>query len=725
MALDAARRRLALHHGGGGSGVAALAMPQRRGGGGGGGGGNGNGGGGNADSLLRRGLRELLDKVDRATAAGGRGDGGGNGGGGDRRGSRGREGTAGTGGRGGNSGAERRPQAGDWACTACNFAANFARRRECFVCKRPRSPPRAGGRGAAAGHTNPTNRGPVGAWGNRPLLGGASSAKGGKGSTEKGGDVAPTFRVPGASVAARASAMPASGGAGGGKGAGVGLGGTAIPPAAAETPGGTDATDRSRAGEIDEDGFQRVVRRGGRRGDEVRATEGGAARGTDVAPSGARTECDTTGAPAGASGGSADGADEGATLTPEELHKAWMHEVGLVRKLRQQGVQGGHPALRAACEARDAAEQAWRRSKDPAPASVRLGRAQEKLDRAIALQAEARQAIVDAELAHSERMATLRAAMDECAERVRRRRGQLREVQVEVGAGGVADGGGPQARAQQAAIRQVHRTIVGDVGPTIAALVEQIDSSAPAWAALNGLLGKLSASQAALEGACTRQGADHFDMCGGDHGDDDDRCDARSDWSEDQDLYGQAWRDGGSGRRDGAADDHGDGATRLHGGCGDTDHYDDDADDFDDPMETGDWWGTPSRRWGDRAHWRSSGHGKWSRASWADQSEGAPMGHEEDDTGPPPPARRRLEGTASEQGDGTAHGGPRPAAASVQADDPEAQKQRYAQRLEQIICMSVAAGVNPVTDDGEDLRMLGPHQLDEWVAAKLPSALLC
>ncbi len=694
-------------------------MPQRRGGGG--GGNNGNGGGG-ADSLLRRGLRELLDKVDRAAAAGGGVNGGGNGGG-NRGSSRGREGPTGTGNRSGAAGAERRPQAGDWACGGCNFASNFARRRECFVCKRPRSPPRVGGRGAAAGNPSPVNRGPVGAWGNRPLLGGASSARGGKGAATKGGDVAPTFRVPGASVAARANATAASGGAGGGKGAG--LGGAATPPATAEGSGTTGTIHGPRAGAIDEDGFQQVVRRGARRSEGARADEGAAVRDTSETPSGAREGRGSEGA-SDAAGEAGGGGDAGETPTPEELHQAWLHEVGLVRKLRQQGVQGGHPAFRAACEARDAAERAWRDSKDPAPASVRLGRAQAKLDRAVTMQAEARRAITDAERAHAEEMAKLHAAMGECTERVRMRRAQLREVQAEVGAGSNADGGGPQARAQQEAIRQVHQTIVGELGPTIAALVEQIDSSAPAWSALNGLLGKLSASKATLEGACTRRGTDHFDICGGDHGDDDGVCDAQSDWSESHDLRGQAWGDGRSGGRDVAGgEDHGEWTRRPHDGWGCTACDGDDADDYDQSMGTGDWWDDPGRRWGEGARWQPSGHGKWRRASWADQSEETPLGPEEDEAGPPPPARRRLEGAVSDQGGSTTHGGSPPASASVPADDPEEQKRRHAQRLDQIICMAVSAGVNPHTDEGEDLRMLDPRQLDEWVSAKLPSALLC
>ncbi len=562
----------------------------------------------------------------------------------------------------------------------------------------------------------------------RPLLGGGTTSSGGKGNAAKDADRAPTFRVPGASLAAGAPAAAASGNAGVGN-RGTGSRGTTTPPAAAENSGGTARGIGQRAGEVDEEGFQRVVRRGSRRGDGGGTEGGDGTQGAGERPLGNEEHRTSAGGPSGTDEDGGDGG-EGAAPTPAELHQAWLDEVGLVRKLRMQGVQGGHPALRAACEARDAAERAWRGSKDPAPASVRLGRAQSKLDRAVTLQAEARQAIMDAERAHKEKMATLQSAMDECTERVRMRREQLREVQKEVGAGGASGGGGPQAKAQQEAIRQVHQTICGEVGPTIAALVEQIDTDAPAWAALNGLLGKLSASKAALEGACTHHDTDHYDIGGDDHADGLDDWDARSEWSESHDLRGQAWGGGRSGRRDdekvGDGDDWACQQRDTRGGAADKG---DDADDYDHSMGTGDWWDAPAptRRWSDGTRWQSGGHGKWHRASWADQSEGMLPGAEleEEEGGPPPAARRRLGDAGAEQGDGAAQGKGTAAAAGTQEEDPEARKRQHAQRLEQIITMAINAGVNPLTAGGEDLRLLDPHQLDEWVAANLPSALLC
>ncbi len=196
---------------------------------------------------------------------------------------------------------------------------------------------------------------------------------------------------------------------------------------------------------------------------------------------------------------------------------------------------------------------------------------------------------------------------------------------------------------------------------------------------------------------------------------------------------GGAW----GGRRGGERCDYG--GQRAHG-RGDTGaHADDDSGDDmeggqDHPMETDDWWGTPAHRWSEGARWQPCGHGKWSRSSWADQLEREHdgRGDDDEDDGQPAAARRRLEDRGSgHQGEGapqapqrTPHQG---GAAAAQAGDgdQEEQKRLYSARLNTIISMAVDAGVNPLTKDGEDLQLLDPRQLDEWVAANLPSALLC
>ncbi len=468
--------------------------------------------------------------------------------------------------------------------------------------------------------------------------------------------------------------------------------------------------------QVDDDGFQEVRRRG--RG-QAAAAAGGASGNGGGQPT-AAAEARVDGLPPGAEDDKQeDDADEGAPPTADELHRAWQEELVFVRKLRQQGVQDGHPAMRAACATRDEAEKAWRSAKQPAPASIRLGRAQAKLDKAIALQADARQALLDEEHQHRERMAGLQTAMAECTAKVGWRRQQLRAVQDEVGAGG--SGAACQTR-QQEAIQSVHSTICSVVGPTIEALVEQMDTASPAWAALNGLLGKLSASKDILEGAASARGAARtFDIgddggegdLGGEHWADD-----GSEWSESHEVQDWAGEGEGQGHGDGAAQD-------SHG---------------DQSMGTDNWWDSPGRSWETGTRWLPQGHGKWARGrdNWADQLEA----EEHDAEGAvtqPAASRRRLGDDSGASGDGdgrrpqqqqrqqqpqpTAAGGP--TCGQAAEADAAKQKQLHSERVSHIIHMAINAGINPVSASGEDLQLLDPHQLDAWVAENFTAALLC
>ncbi len=169
LALDAARRRIAAHHGGGGGGArSSSAMPPRQG--------TADEGDG-AEIILRQGLRELLDRVERGTGAnssGGRGRTTGRNDGPQGNGAGGRPNSNKSARNMGHTAAaagERRPQPGDWTCGSCGFAPNFARRRNCFDCRRPRSPRGDGGVARAGSSGGGLSRGPVNANGLRPILG--------------------------------------------------------------------------------------------------------------------------------------------------------------------------------------------------------------------------------------------------------------------------------------------------------------------------------------------------------------------------------------------------------------------------------------------------------------------------------------------------------------------------------------------------------------------------
>ncbi len=150
--------------------------------------------------------------------------GGGSGGGGEQRRGVGKGGqTLGGGGGGGlGKGAAssayggNRGRPGDWTCGSCGAFPCFARAARCYLCHAPRTagpgvpPQQRGGKGGgplARSPAVPSYLGPIGANGSRPLLGrrGADEqAAGGQGRGQAPtADVSPTFRVPGASAAAR------------------------------------------------------------------------------------------------------------------------------------------------------------------------------------------------------------------------------------------------------------------------------------------------------------------------------------------------------------------------------------------------------------------------------------------------------------------------------------------------------------------------------------------
>ncbi len=385
----------------------------------------------------------------------------------------------------------------------------------------------------------------------------------------------------------------------------------------------------------------------------------------------------------------------------------------MARNLKAQGLSPEHPAMRAAVEARDAAERAWRGAKDPVPASVRLARAQAKFDRAIELQGDAHNALLEYESQHREKLAALRAKLGEARDRVAERRRQLEDVQCEVGAEANA---GRTSAEQGDAARQAHDAICGTVAPTLASLIDQLDSSTPAWSVLNGLLGTLSSTTTALEKAFSapRRDAQRFDIADAgrdceDEGDGgDDYGDASSDWSESHEVHGG---DGGPATTgSGAAASGATGAAHGHATGG------------GDDMDTDDWWGGGGPNWGSATRWQECGHGKWARSasSWADSWE-QEHGDPADGPAQPPAARRRLEpapATPQDAGGATA--------AARRADEAaliEQRKQQHNSRLEGIVLAAIDAGIQPLTEMGEELHVLDPHQLDAWVAERFPEGV--
>ncbi len=328
-------------------------------------------------------------------------------------------------------------------------------------------------------------------------------------------DKPPTFRVPGASQAAKAAAARAT---------------SSSAPTAAQlgarrqgpgAPGHSGAAPQKEKQETDDDdGFRLVQRRKGRNG-------GGAKK--DLADGqgdgGDSMDLDDSAEPAGGGDDDLDEADDDAPEEapgPSELRQLWQQEVGVVRQLARQGLSPDHPAMVAAIAARDDAEGKWRGAKTPAPLATRLGWAQKKLDRAISIQAGTRQEMQALERQYNDSMAELQARMAEDSERVRKRRQQLETIQTEAG------GGVPSQKMHGAdgeAVRRACDTLRQEVAPALAALAEQLGTGTDAWATVNSLLARLSASQQVMDKAAEAT-AQVFDLA------DDDE----SHWSESHDL---------------------------------------------------------------------------------------------------------------------------------------------------------------------------------------------
>ncbi len=556
------------------------------------------------------------------------------------------------------------------------------------------------------------------------MLGRAGAgASGGAPSAAQQAAGPPSYRVPGASVAANtaaANALRTGPGRVEGTYASVATAtggerpnapGKSADGATAGTSAGADkrpVDPRPNDDDRDADGFQPVRARGWRKAKAATTQPSGQGTGATGEGSG----CNDGARDDDGGAGAADGVDDGqGQPTADDLHRAWQVEVAVVRQLKQQGIAPEHPAMRAACAARDAAEGAWRGAKDPAPAAVRLARAQAKLDRATDLQAEAHKALADYEQVHAAKLAALHARVDEARARVRGRRQQLEAIQAEVGAEGL----GARARAQQgqqgAAVKEVHSAICGTVAPTIAALVEQLDSATPAWSMLNGLLGTLSNSKALLEKAIsTAPAAQRYDIADdadgdgldGDGMDEEDESWEESQWSESHELPADNVE--GAAAALGASVGHAAAAAQGDQGEHDEGHRG--------------WWDAGYAGWGAGTRWEACGHGKWTRTSWADSWE-MEVEQPSGDEGQPAAARRRLEPRAADGSGGASGGG---ADGGGDAADTEARKRQHEARVERIVQAAIDAGVQPLTHDGEELRALDPHQLDAWVAENLQAA---
>ncbi len=658
------------------------------------------------------------------------------------------------GGGGGGGGAQRRangggsgaPQAreGDWQCSRCNFAANFARRQRCYECGAPRAV--HGTRGAGL------TTGPVGAGGLRPQLAWGPERTGRK------LEEAPTYRVPGASAAAAPRPVPAAAAAPEKRGDAAHATTGTSPPAV--DGGGKGGGRRPPAGArdnaepvVDEEGFQRVASRTARRNRGAPAANGAPQQRSPAADASTDPRgrapwthgASGTGQPtAGAVDADADDDDVHLDQAadgdddPATLRRKLDEEEATVKILTREGMSADHPTMRAAVAARDAALQAWRGARRPHPVARRMGWAQRRLDKAMYQRDRLRDELHDFDQETKERRNKIIARVDLAMERVRKHREELESLQEEASAELHST-----RRPDGGLFAKLAGGMRNTVAPNVATLAALLPEGSEASNQVAQLMAHLEGMQHELERHATEEGkegdCEEYDIADG--GDDDGWRDDDYAWSESHEI------------------DAPPGDDRMQDvGGGDAD---------------------------DAWRWQPKGHGRWNKAGpQAGREVGAGNGGD-----PHTATAAAATGTAtaataaapscdpSVNGSGTKQGGvgsgkgahvttpPRAAAAPPAATEDERphkhrkgqaaedsldaknaamatglmQEQRaaaaagawgseeavqaagqlHARHVSKVVAAAIAQNIQPLTDDGDDLIMLGPQELAEWAAKHL------
>ncbi len=422
--------------------------------------------------------------------------------------------------------------------------------------------------------------------------------------------------------------------------------------------------------------------------------------------------------------------EESAHQDPAQLRQRWADEAALVRRLAKEGLPEGHPALVAAQAARDAAEAAWRSAKRPAPVATRLRWAQAKLTRALEMADATRAAIKKADDDHEKLMEQLHNRRMEDGERVRKRQLAVEELQREIG--GLGTPAQAASGGDATALLEACDGLCNAVGPELAALAEQLPEGSAQWQAVNKVLATLATRQRKVEEAAGMHRPQAFDIGDADADEDDvddiDEMSVGTPWSEshelDQGLV--AAPQGPQGQLSGSV-------------C-------------TSAQQQGDGWGSWGQAQWHATQWRADQYGKWHRSSWADQweaehgqaegwgasqREGPPQGgarrgggeHDSESGEPRNKLRRQATGrAASADGAAAPSGGgeaaPRAqgvadAAAAGQSTTGPAGSTAFEAQVAEVVQRAIEKGVQPITEDGNDLITLSPTLLARWVAENL------
>ncbi len=472
-------------------------------------GGGAQGGGGGGKGAYDRRPRERRDRRQQRAAAGGEG-----------------------------GGVERRE--GDWQCGSCSFSPNFAWKARCFRCgaPKPRDSRAATDRASAARTSGASvGKGPVGAGGSRPLLSSFAS----RAAAAAAG--LPSYRPLGTSAAARAMARPMESPTAAGEAARRQGPRQQPQPRCAQQQWQQGIDDTQSAAHA----ASSVVKGGGHPG--VAAAPPSSAFGGKGRPRWADEDppCDRVNeddediymdadvADADADDlGEEDADEEGyEEATPEQLRQTWLAECRAVKSLEAQGRHAGSAALAAARDARDEAEASWRRAVGPAPVAVRMGRAQQRLDRAAKTLERCRLDLEEFEDEMDKQRSALRQRIDDAEERYRARAVQLDELHAE--AGELATGS-----TTAYPTRRAESEVCNMVAADLQALVETLPEDSDARGSVNLILAKMAC-------AASSAGPQRYDI--GDAGaGEEDGARAGGRWAGGESAEGAHWSEDSNGR---------------------------------------------------------------------------------------------------------------------------------------------------------------------------------
>ncbi len=346
---------------------------------------------------------------------------------------------------------------GDWECKGCGAYPCFAKTVKCFRCGLQRSGgganPGKGSKGKGGGRlTADTGKtaylGPIGGYGNRPLLGGRGG--GGKANDT---DKSPTFRVPGASAAAKAEEATRL--RGDAEGFVVASGRHAARPGVQAAGMGQSPPRQQKLPVPTANSWAELAEEEDEETGDAEMADAHATGGDDDEGQG---DGDEDG------GEGQDGEDE--KPSEEELKSRWMAHCAVVRRLEKDG-QPLPPGLLASVKAqRDKAERRWRAARTPHPIHKRLRWAEADVRAAEAKEGCRRRELEE----HLERVAARtkeiedRLAVDEA--RTARKREALRKLQQEAGLA--------HRPAMESAARVAICGIGTDIAPALSAIIERL-----------------------------------------------------------------------------------------------------------------------------------------------------------------------------------------------------------------------------------------------------------